>query len=381
MGGDVLSELDGIDGKVESVFNEITKKIKENQKEVYNDNDYDDCFDEYLLNSVSEGAKNYKKVPFFECDSCRKKQVIIDQYNKVCNREYIPPYVDKDCRDFKLSLVIQRIDDKIIERVFNYLLFRTSIKEILCQIDDPEWKKEARSLLIASGYNNFIRSNFGKFNKNQIIDLLFDINYCFFDEDYKRNLDKDECIDMVKYYIVLTVRDKIKESLFKIAKLIELELEYKIAVIEGEIRYIIRCILQEIVVTPLPTTNYNITHFNEIGSLTELLKIFNGFEGGKHDERSDFKEIRDTITRYEKVVRTTFDLLNDKIKEYGRLIDQRKFIVGVTGICERPNVYPVYDYGGQSIVVPPVPIVILNSPSNSRETDSDPSNSDGSSSV
>jgi len=186
---------------------------------------------------------------------------------------------------------------------------------------------------------------------------------------------------MVKYYIVLTVRDKIKESLFKIAKLIELELEYKIAVIEGEIRYIIRCILQEIVVTPLPTTNYNITHFNEIGSLTELLKIFNGFEGGKHDERSDFKEIRDTIAKYEKVVRTTFELLNDKIKEYGCLIDQRKFIVGVTGICERPNVYPVYDYEGQNVIIPPVPIVILNSPSNSREADSNPSDSDGNSSV
>jgi hypothetical protein len=192
--------------------------------------------------------------------------------------------------------------------------------------------------------------------------MLFDINYFYFDVEYNRNLDEKDRICMLKYYIVLVLRNKIKESFFRIARLIELELEYKIAVIEGEIRYLIKCILQEIAITPLPAANYNINYFNKIGSLTELLRIFDGLEGGKHEERSDFRHIRDTIMKYEKVIRTTFDLLNKKIKEYETLIGQRRFIVGVTGICERPNVFPTSENGTtHPVVVPPQPVVILDS--------------------
>lgn len=362
-----MSEQDKkIDKKVEELFREIVDEVRDNQKRVFDENEYFDNFDEYIKDAVNVGV-GVKRPPCSACDECKKKQVIIEQYNRVCNKEYIPPYIDKDCRDFKLSLVIQRIDDRILESVFSYLIYRVSIREILCKIDDPEWKRDGEALLASTGYNTFIQNSFGKINKNLIIQMLFDVNYCYFNADYKRNLSKSECQTMIKYFIVITLRNRLKESLFKIAKLIELELEYKIAVIEGEIRYIIKCILQEIVITPLPATNYNITFFNKIGSLTELLKIYNGFEGGKHDERSDFRHIRDTINKYEKVVRTSLDLLNSKIKEYGDLTQQRTFIVGVTGICERPNVFPEYKDGIAPVVVPPVPVVILSPPKDREE--------------
>jgi hypothetical protein len=348
-------------------IDDIIKKVMENVKEGAAadvdgaiDGSIDDCFNEYLLSSVNYGLKDGKKVAYFPCDTCKQKQVIIEQYNKVCNRQYIPPYVDPDCADFKLALIVDRIDEDIIEKIFRYLVFRISIRDIARAIADPEWRRQAEDILRVQGYSNFINDSFGKFTKKQIIQLLFDINYFYFDLDFSRNLDERECICMLKYYIVLVLRNRIKESLFRIVKLIELELEYKIAVIESEIRYLIKCILQEIAITPLPAANYNITYFNKIGTLTELLKIFDGMEGGKHDERSDFRHIRDTIIKFEKVIRTTLDLLNKKIKEFEALIGQRKFIVGVTGICERPNVFPSSENGLGPVVVPPQPVVILN---------------------
>jgi hypothetical protein len=350
-----------IDNEIDAFLKSVVDKVRENQNSMDFD-DIEDFFDEFISSSLSYGMKDGKKVPYFPCDTCKKKQVITEQYNKVSSKEYIPPYVDRDVRDFRLALVIDRIDEKIIERVFRYLLLRTSIKEIVEIIDDPEWRKQAESILIATGYVNFIEKEFGRINKKLIIQMLFDINYCYFNYYNKRNLTEFECIGMIKYYIIVALRDNIKESLFRIIKLIELELEYKIAVIEGEIRYLIKCILQEIVITPVPAANYNITFFNKIGSLTELLKLFNGFEGGKHDERGDFRHIRDTIRKYEKVVRTTLDLLNKKIKEYECLIGQRTFIVGVTGICERPNVFPMEASGRDTVVVPPQPLIVLNPP-------------------
>lgn len=355
-------------GKIfsENEIDDIIKKVMENSKEDAADlegeidGSIDDCFNEYLLSSVNYGLKDGKKVAYFPCDTCKKKQIIIEQYNKVCNRHYTPPYVDPDCADFKLALIVDRIDEEIIEKIFRYLVFRISIRDIACAIADPEWRRQAEDILRVQGYSNFINESFGKFTKKQIIQILFDINYFYFDLDYSRNLDEKECACMLRYYIVLVLRGRIKESLFRIVKMIELELEYKIAVIESEIRYLIKCILQEIAITPLPAANYNITYFNKIGTLTELLKIFNGIEGGKHDERSDFRHIRDTIIKFEKVVRTTLDLLNKKIKEYEALISQRKFIVGVTGICERPNIFPTSENGGSPLVVPPQPVVILN---------------------
>lgn len=356
----------------ENEIDDIIKRFLENTKEGAADVDgdiegsIDDCFNEYLLSSVEYGLKDGKKVAHFPCDTCKKKQVIIEQYNKVCNRHYTPPYVDPDCADFKLALIVDRIDDDIIEKIFRYLVFRISIRDIACAIADPEWRRQAEDILRIQGYSNFINESFGRFSKKQIIQILFDINYFYFDLDYSRNLDDKECICMLRYYIVLVLRSRIKESLFRIIKLIELELEYKISVIESEIRYLIKCILQEIAITPLPAANYNITYFNKIGTLTELLKIFDGIEGGKHDERSDFRHIRDTIIKFEKVIRTTLDLLNKKIKEYEALISQRKFIVGVTGICERPNIFPASENGGGPVVIPPQPVVILN-PQNRQE--------------
>lgn len=350
------------DNEIDDIIKKAIENTKEGAADVDSDLDgsIDDCFNEYLLSSVNYGLKDGKKVAYFPCDTCKQKQVIIEQYNKVCNRQYIPPYVDTDCADFKLALIVDRIDDEIIERIFRYLVLRISIRDIACVIADPEWRRQAEDILRVQGYSNFINESFGKFTKKQIIQILFDINYFYFDTDYNRNLDNKECICMLKYFIVLVLRSRIKESLFRIVKLIELELEYKITVIESEIRYLIKCILQEIAITPLPAANYNITYFNKIGTLTELLKIFDGSEGGKHDERSDFRHIRDTITKFEKVIRTTLDLLNKKIKEFEALIAQRKFIVGVTGICERPNVFPTAENGVNPLVVPPQPVVILN---------------------
>lgn len=350
------------DSKLEYEIDEFLKKVVSNAKEINsNDDDIDDNFHEFVANTVEYGLKGDKKIPYFPCDTCKRKQVIIDQYNKVCNREYIPPYVDPDCRDYKIALVIERIDAEIVERAFKYLIFRTSINEITDKIDDPEWRMQAEAILRTQGYGSFIEKEFGKFNKKQIIQMLFDINFFYFDSNNKRTLDQSERMCMLKYYIVLTLRERIKESLFKIAKLIELELEYKISVIESEIRYFIKCILQEIVITPLPATNYNINYFNKIGSLTELLKIFNGAEGGRHDERSDFRHIRNTIERYEKVVRTTFDILLKKIKQYEHLLSQRKFIVGVTGICEKPTVMSSGESSSDpSIVIPPQPLIVVN---------------------
>ncbi|TDT62424.1 hypothetical protein [Fonticella tunisiensis] len=350
-----------LDNEIDDFLRKVIDKVKENQSK----NDFDDIedfFDEFITSSLSYGLKDGKKAPYFPCDTCKRKQIITEQYNRECRREYIPPYVDKDARDYKLALVIDRIDDKIVEKVFRYLLLRISIKEITDVIDDPEWRKQAESLLLARGYMSFIEQEFGRINKKLIIQILFDINYCYFNYYYKRNLTEHEIVNMLKYYIIIVLRDRIKESLFRIVKIIELELEYKIAVIESEIRYLIKCILQEILITPIPAANYNITSFNKIGSLTDLLKILNGLDGGKHDERGDFRHIRDTIRKYEKVIRTTLELLNRKIKEYEDLISQRTFIVGVTGICERPTVTPIEINGREPIVVPPQPVIVLNPP-------------------
>jgi hypothetical protein len=348
------------DGNLNYEIDEFLKKIVKNVKEIENeDDDIDSNFQEFVHSTVEYSLKGDKKIPYFPCDTCKRKQIIAEQYNKVCNREYIPPYVDPDCRDYKLALVIDRIDCEIIEKVFRYLLFRISIKEIVDNIDDPEWQMQAEKILRIRGYGNFIEKEFGKFNKKQIVQMLFDVNYCYFDSYNKRNLDDTECISMLKYYIVLTLRDRIKESLFRIVKLIELELEYKITVIESEIRYFIKCVLQELVITPLPATNYNINHFNKIGSLTELLRLFNSHEG-KHDERSDFRHIRDTVRKYERVVRNTLEILNKKIKQYEQLLNQRNFIVGITGVCERQSVVSSGETQGVSVVIPPQPVIVLN---------------------
>lgn len=354
--------------KIEAIYREVFEELKKNQKEIFEESEFDDNFNEYVFDHLSVGAKGCQ---CSACDDCRKKQIITEQYNRVCAKEYIPPYVDLECRDFKLSLVIQRIDSKIIETAFSYLIYRVSIREILCNIEDPEWKRDAETLLVSVGFNNFITENFGKISKNLIIQMLFDVNFCYFNIDYRRNLNQNECLLMLKYYFVFTIRDRIKESLYKIAKLIELELEYRIAVIEGEIKYIIRCILQEIAITPLPSPTYNITHFNMIGSLTDLLRIFNGVDGGRHDQRSDFRSIRDTIKKYEKVVRTSLELLNKKIKEYGDLTEQRSFIVGITGVCDKQGFFNNCEHGGAPLIVPPTPVVVLNPPGNRVNDDND----------
>lgn len=347
-------------------IDEIIKKVAQNA--FYDEAEgieIGDCFNENILSSVCYGIKDGKKVAYFPCDTCKTKKAIIEEYNRVCIKEYIPPYIDKDCRDYKIALVIEKIDDCIIEKAFTYLVYRTSIDEILRCIDDPEWRKQAEALLRSTGFKCFIDENFGRFTKQRIIDMLFDVNFCYFDGYYKRNLCESECVLMVKYYIVQVLRNRIKESLYKIAKLIELELEYKIAVIESEIRYLIKCILQEILITPIPAANYNIESFNKIGSLTDILKILDGISGkegccGKHDQRNDFRHIRDTIRKYEKVIRTTLDILNKKILEYEKLIDQRAFIVGITGICDRNGLMTNGRFEKSPIITPPVPIVVVN---------------------
>jgi hypothetical protein len=355
-----MSMADG-DNNIDYEIDEFLKKIVNNMKQIPNNEDeIDDSFNEFVANTVEYSLKGDKKIPYFPCDTCKKKQVLIDQYHKICHREYIPPYIDPDCRDYKIALVIERIDAQIVERAFKYLIFRTSINEIVERIDDPEWRMQAESILRVKGYGAFIEKEFGKLGKDQIIQMLFDINFYYFDCDSRRTLKEAECLCMLKYYIVLSLRDRVKEGLFKIAKLIEIELEYKITVIESEIRYFIKCILQEIVITPLPATNYNITFFNKIGSLTELMKIFNGIDAGRHDERSDFRHIRNTVERYEKVVRTSFDILNKKIKQLEELLSQRKFIVGVTGVCEKQGVLSSGESVGPSVVIPPQPVIVLN---------------------
>lgn len=349
-------------------------KIDETLKRIFESSGYDedenveigDCFNENILSSVNYGIKDGKKFAYFPCDTCKKIKAIIEEYKKVCIKEYIPPYIDRDCRDYKIALVIEKIDDCIVEKAFTYLVYRTSIDEIIKCIDDPEWRKQAEALLRSTGFKHFIDENFGRFTKQKIIDMLFDVNFCYFDWYYKRNLCEDECVLMVKYYIVMILRNRIKESLYKITKLIELELEYKIAVIESEIRYLIKCILQEIVITPLPAANYNIETFNKIGSLTDILKILDGISGkegccGKHDQRNDFKHIRDTIRKYEKVVRTTLEILNKKILEYEKLVNQRSFIVGVTGICDNKSILKDGFIEKSPVIIPPIPIVIINS--------------------
>lgn len=351
---------------IDKVIDKIMSNVR-SMEEDHEDDNYD-CYDDFILESMNKGTDG-KKIAYSPCDSCGRKKVIIHNYKRVANREYIPPYIDPDVRDFKIALIIERIDSDTVEKIFKYLLFRVSIRDILDKIDDPEWRKQAEAIIRTSGYSAFIDKNFGKLNKKQIIQLLFDVNFCYFNDYDKRNINNSECEEMLKYYIVLVLRGSIKESLLKIVKTIELELEYKIAVIEGEIRYIIKCILQEIVVAPFPTNNLSVEDFNKIGSLTEVLKVLDGviINGntaalGKHDERSDFRHIRDTIRKYEKTVRTSFDLLNKKISQYEHLLGQRKYIVGVTGICEKASDVRIDDEGTPPVVVPPIPLVVLNPP-------------------
>lgn len=350
---------------IDREIDNFLKKLSERFETVDEECEYEDCFNEFVKDSIEGGMKD-KRVQYNPCNACRKKQVIIDAYNRICNREYIPPYVDEDCRNYKLALVAEKVEEEILVNVFEYLIFRVSIREIIDKIDDIEWRCKAEDILISTGYDRFIEENFGKFSKRQIIRMLYNVNYIPFDADKKRTLNEKECITMIKYYIVLAVREKVNESMLKILRLIELELEYKIAVIEEEIRYIIKCILQEILITPIQSNNYNINSFNVVGALTELFKIFDGVvingtvaANGKHDERSDFRHFRDTIGKYEKAIRVSFELLTKKIKQYGELIEQRRYIVGYTGICERPNVYPTNGVD-KNIVVPPKPIIILN---------------------
>lgn len=341
-----------LDSEISNLLNKISKASKKIEHE--NGNISDD-FEEY----VSKGCEHTLRGGRFvsgTCDSCGKKRAINRAWKKVCNIKYIPPYVDDDCRDFKLALIIEKIEPKIIEKVFKFLIYRVTINEIVCCIDDPEWKVQAESILRANGYYNFIRDEFGSFNKEETSQLLFDVNFCYFDYQNKRTLTDSECVTMLKYYIVYALRDKIKESIVKIAELIELDLEYKIAVIEGEIRYIIKCLLEQLLITPFEGQNLTVTSFNKIGSLTELLEIFNGLNSGKHDQRNDFKHIRDTINKYEKVLRTSFDFLNRKIKELECLVNQRRFIVGVTGICDRGQ----FEEDTPDILIPPQPVIILN---------------------
>ena len=270
--------------------------------------------------------------------------------------------MDKDCRDFRIALVLDRLDEQILQRAVSFLILRTSINDIVSRITKDEWKDEARSMLRNTGFRPFFENNFGKLTKVLITQMMFDVNYCCFDPKFKKNLNKSECVEMVKFYIIAALRDSIKENLYKFAKTIELELEYKIAVIEGEIKYIIRCVLEEIVISPFPVANYTVGYFNKIGSLTEILKIMNGADGGKHEQHEDFRSIRNTIRKYQRVVETSFDLLNKKVKEYECLINQRILIVGITGICETTTMpYPI-PKGRKPIVAPPVPIVVLNPP-------------------
>lgn len=348
-----------LDHEIDNLLNNILKASK---KIDHDKGNISDDFQDYVSHGCEHTIKGGRLVSDV-CDSCSKKRTIARAWKKICNIRYIPPYIDEDCRDFKLALIIEKIEPKIVEKVFKFLIYRVSISQIVDCIDDPEWKKQAESILRSNGYYNFIRKEFGQFDKEEISQLLFDINFCYFDYQNKRTLTDSECVTMLKYYIVYALRDKMKESIVKIVELIELDLEYKIAVIEGEIRYIIKCLLEKLVITPFEGGNYTITSFNKVGSLTDLLEIFNGLNCGKHDQRNDFKHIRDTINRYEKVLRTSFDFLNRKIKELECLVNQRRFIVGVTGICDRGQ----YEEDTPDILIPPQPVIILNPRGNDNQ--------------
>ncbi|MEG0371169.1 MAG: hypothetical protein RR645_02615 [Clostridium sp.] len=347
-----------LDYEINKLLNNINKASKQGDHDIGN---IGDDFQEFVSSGCSNTIKGGKVVND-PCDSCSKQKVITKTWNKICNLKYIPPYIDEDCRDFKLALIIEKIEPKIIEKVFKFLIYRISVSEIMGCIDDPEWKVQAENILRANGYYNFIRCEFGEFKKEEISQLLFDINFCVFDYQNKRTLEDSECVTMLKYYIVYALRDRIKESIVKVSELIELDLEYKIAVIEGEIKYIIKCLLEQLIITPFEGGNYTVTSFNKIGGLTDLLEIFNGLNSGKHDQRNDFKHIRDTINKFEKVLRTSFDFLNRKIKELECLMNQRRFIVGITGICGRSQ----YEEETPDIIVPPKPVIILNPNDSSR---------------
>ncbi|KMT23366.1 hypothetical protein [Clostridium cylindrosporum] len=348
----MANDNEDLDYEINKLLNEISKASKKIDHE---DGNFGDEFQEFVSDGCCDTLKG-GKLASSPCDSCSKKRAIVRAWRRVCNIKYIPPYVDEDCRDFKLALIIEKIEPQIVEKVFKFLIYRVSISEIVGCIDDPEWKVQAESILRANGYYNFIRKEFGNFGKEEILQLLFDVNFCCFDYQNKRTLTDSECVTMLKYYIVYVLRDKIKESIVKISELIELDLEYKIAVIEGEIRYIIKCLLEQLVITPFEGGSYTITNFNKIGSLTQLLEIFNGLNCGKHDQRNDFKHIRDTINKYEKVLRTSFDFLNRKIRQIECLMNQRRFIVGVTGICGRGR----FEDESPDIIIPPKPVIILN---------------------
>lgn len=346
-----MGEDNDLDLEIDKLLDKISKASKKADDDF---GDVSDDFQEIVAQGCEHTLKGRKCIAD-SCDSCGKKRVITRAWKKACNIKYIPPYINDDCRDFKLALILEKIEPQIVEKVFKFLIYRVGINEIVACIDDPEWQMQAENILKANGFYNFIRNEFGEFSKEEISQLLFDVNFCYFDYQNKRTLTDSECVTMLKYYIVYALRDKIKESIVKISELIELDLEYKIAVIEGDIRYIIKCLLEKLLITPFEGGNYTINSFNKIGGLTALLEIFNGLNCGKHDQRNDFKHIRDTINKYEKVLRTSFDFLNRKIKELECLLNQRRFIVGVTGICEEDSSVEYPD-----IVAPPKPVIILN---------------------
>ncbi|MEF9952125.1 MAG: hypothetical protein RR840_02825 [Clostridium sp.] len=342
-----------LDNEINKLLNDIAKASKQMDSE---EGDVSDDFQDF----VSSGCDNTLKGGHFvndPCDSCSRKKVITKTWNRIRNIQYTPPYVDEDIKDFQLALILEKIEPKIVEKVFKFLMFRVSMYEIVGCIDDPEWKMQAENILMANGYYNFIRTNFGDFTKEEISQLLFDINFCLFDYQNKRTLTDSECVTMLKYYIVYSLRNMMKNNIISIVESIELDLEYQISVIQGEIQYIIKCLLEQLVITPFsPASNYTITSFNKVGALTDLLEIFNGINQGRHDQRNDFKHIRDTINRYEKVLRTSFDFLNRKIKELECLMNQRRYIVGITGICGRP----IYEEEQPNVVAPAKPVIILN---------------------
>ncbi|MEG0133998.1 MAG: hypothetical protein RR782_07720 [Clostridium sp.] len=349
----MADEYDDIDNEINKLLNDIAKASKKLDSEK---GDIGDNFYEF----VSEGCNNTIKGGHLvndPCDSCSRKKVITKTWNRLQRLDYTPPYIDVDVRDFQLALILEKIEPKIVEKVFKFLMYRVSIYEIIGCIDDPEWKMQAENILMANGYYNFIRTNFGEFTKEEISQLLFDINFCLFDYQNKRTLDSSECVTMIKYYIVYSLRNLMKNNIVKIVESIELDLEYHISVIQGEIQYIIKCLLEQLVITPFsPASNYTITSFNKVGALSDLLEIFNGINQGRHDQRDDFKHIRDTIHRYEKVLRTSFDFLNRKVKELECLMNQRRYIVGITGLCGRPT----YEEEYPEVVAPAKPVIILN---------------------
>lgn len=351
-------DKDDLDLEIDQLLDKISKASEESDDNIKNDVQEAEAqgFEHGHHHSHNKHKVKGKRCIADCCDSCGKKRVITAAWKKICDVKCIPNYIDSDCRDFKLALIIEKIEPEIIEKIFKFLIYRVSINQVVKCIEDPEWRCQAENLLRAKGFYNFIRKEFGEFSKEEISQLLFDVNFCYFDYQNKRSLTDSECTTMLKYYVVYALRSKMKESIVKISELIELDLEYKIAVIESEINYIIKCILEKLLITPFEGGNYTINSFNKIGGLTALLEIFNGLNYGKHDQRNDFKHIRDTIGKYEKVLRTSFDFLNRKIKQVECLVNQRRFIVGITGICEEEVCL-----GYHNSVEPPTPVVILNS--------------------